>query len=230
MTLPAYPPRSARPGRAGRVGWTLIALLALLIAATSARYLTGDADVFLPVQRTVYLAHLVPLMLHVGGAVVALTLGPLQFVRGLRARWPVVHRMIGRLYVVSVLATGVGGLLLAPTTHTGPWTGLAFAVLAVGTLSTTLLAFVAIRRRDVPRHRVWMTRSYAFIFTGVTFRICLVLLPVLGLSFDTAYAVGAWIAWPINLAVAELSIRRQQWPPAVRRTGRRPGRPRTAST
>ena len=53
-----------------------------------------------------------------------------------------------------------------------------------------------------------MTRSYAFIFTGVTFRLCLFLLPLLGLGFDSAYVLGAWIAWPINLAVAEVLLRR----------------------
>jgi hypothetical protein len=57
-----------------------------------------------------------------------------------------------------------------------------------------------------------MTRSYAFIFTGVTFRLGLMLLPPLGLGFDTAYAVSAWIAWPINLAVAEVLLRRRRRP------------------
>jgi uncharacterized membrane protein len=154
------------------------------------------------------MAHLTPLMLHVAGAVVALPLGPWQFVRGLRSRWPRVHRVVGRVYVVAVLATGVGGLLLAPSTYTGRLAGLAFALLGVGTLGSTAMAFVAIRRRQVERHREWMTRSYAFIFTGVTFRLGVFLLPVLGFSFDTGYVVSAWIAWPVNLAVAEVLLRR----------------------
>jgi uncharacterized membrane protein len=147
-------------------------------------------------------------MLHVSGAVVALSLGPWQFVRGLRSRWPLVHRLVGRVYVLAVLATGVGGLLLAPTTHTGRLAGLAFALLALGTLTSTAMAFVAIRRRQIARHREWMTRSYGFIFTGVSFRLGLFVVPALGLSFDTAYVVSAWISWPINLAVAELLLRR----------------------
>jgi hypothetical protein len=57
-----------------------------------------------------------------------------------------------------------------------------------------------------------MTRSYAFIFTGVTFRLGLMVLPLLGLSFDTAYPVSAWIAWPINLALAEVLLRRRRRP------------------
>jgi len=194
-------------------------LLALLVTARAAPYLSGDPDTFFDQQRLTYMAHLTPLMLHVGGAVVALSLGPWQFVRRLRSRWSSVHRLTGRVYVLAVLAAGVGGLLLAPTTHTGRLAGLAFGLLALGTLASTAMAYVAIRRRQIARHREWMTRSYAFIFTGVSFRLWVFVLTVLGLGFDTAYVVGAWIAWPINLAVAEVLLRR----------GRRPSRP-AAST
>src|SRR5689334_8570906 len=212
MTVTGSPGRaplpSQRASRSRRAGWVAMTLLALLVTARAAPYLSGNPDTFFDQQRLTYIAHLAPLMLHVGGAVVALSLGPWQFVRGLRSRWPQVHRLVGRMYVLAVLATGAGGLLLAPTTHTGPLAGLAFALLALGTLASTAMAFVAIRRRQIARHRQWMTRSYAFIFTGVSFRLGLFLLPVLGLSFDTAYVVGAWIAWPINLAVAEVLLRR----------------------
>ena len=216
MTLTGSPRRapllSGRTSRTRRLGWVGMVLLALFVTMYSLPYLSGDPDTFFEPQRLTYLAHLTPLMLHVAGAVVALSLGPWQFVRRLRSRWPRVHRMVGRVYVVAVLATGVGGLMLAPTTYTRRLAGLAFALLAVGTLGSTAMAFVAIRRRQIARHRAWMTRSYAFVFTGVSFRLGLVLLPALGLSFDTAYPLSAWIAWPINLAVAEVLIRRQRRP------------------
>ena len=213
------PLRSARTSRTRRLGWVAMVLLGLFVTVYALPYLSGNPDTFFEQQRLTYMAHLTPLMLHIAGAMVALSLGPWQFVRRLRSRWPRVHRVVGRVYVVAVLATGLGGLMLAPTTYTGRLTGLAFALLAVGTLSSTAMAFVAIRRRQIARHRVWMIRSYAFIFTGVSFRLGLFLLPPLGLSFDTAYAVSAWIAWPINLAVAEVLLRR----------GRRPARERPAS-
>jgi uncharacterized membrane protein len=204
---------SGRPSRTRRMGWVAMVLLGLVTTGYALPYLSGNPATFFEQQRLTYMAHLIPLMLHVAGAVVALSLGPWQFVRRLRSRWPRGHRVVGRVYVVAVLATSVGGLLLAPTTYTGRLAGLAFALLAVGTLGSTAMAFVAIRRRQIARHRVWMTRSYAFIFTGVSFRLGLVLLPSLGLSFHTAYPVSAWIAWPINLAVAEVLLRRRQRPP-----------------
>jgi hypothetical protein len=107
---------------------------------------------------------------------------------------------------VSVLAAGVGGLLLAPKALAGPAGPLGFGVLAVLLLGTSAAAYVCIRRRQVARHRAWMTRSYALIFTGVTFRLWIGGLPALGLSFEDAYASGAWTAWMINLLVAEMLI------------------------
>jgi len=69
-----------------------------------------------------------------------------------------------------VLAAGVGGLLLAPPSQGGPLAHLGFAALAVALLLTSTMGYVAIRQQRVAAHRAWMTRSYALIFTAVTFR------------------------------------------------------------
>jgi uncharacterized membrane protein len=195
----------ASPAR--RAGWAAIAVLAVAIALLTSRYLTLDPDVFLKQQKAVFLAHQGALFLHVAGAVVALLLGPVQFVGRLRRRFPAVHRFTGRLYLAAAVTAGVGGLLLAPTTYTGPVAALGFAVLAMLMLVTAVAAFVSIRRRQVDRHRAWITRSYALIFTGVTFRLWLMGLGAAGVAFEDAYPWGAWLSWVINLVVAELVIR-----------------------
>ena len=199
-----------------RLGWLGMTLLATALAVFAARYLTLDPDTFLAEQRLVYLAHLGPLVLHVAGAVVALALGPWQFVRRLRTRRPAVHRLIGRIYLVSVLATGVGGLLLAPHALAAPLGPLGFAVLAVLVLGTSAAAYVTIRRGQVARHRAWMIRSYALVFTGVTFRAWTGVLPLLGFTFEQAYASGAWAAWGINLLVAQWLLAPGRRPRAAR--------------
>jgi hypothetical protein len=53
-----------------------------------------------------------------------------------------------------------------------------------------------------------MTRSYALIFTAVTFRVWLGVLVASGLPFDQVYAVGAWTSWLINLLAVEALISR----------------------
>ncbi len=188
-----------------RVGWALLALSALGLALGSTRYFSLNPAVFLPAQVPVYLAHLGPLMLHIGGGVTALAVGPWQFASSLRSQHPRVHRWMGRTYLVAALAAGVGGLMLAPLSLGGPMAHVGFAVLAVLMLLTTARAFVAIRRRQIPVHRAWMTRSYALIFTAVTFRAWLGLAAI-GLPYAQVYAVGSWSSWLINLYVAERLI------------------------
>jgi hypothetical protein len=77
-----------------------------------------------------------------------------------------------------------------------------------GMAACTILGFTAIRRRDVARHRTWMTRTYALalgagtqVFTeGIGEAI-------FGTSeLTTALLLSA--GWGINLAVAEHVIRR----------------------
>src|SRR5437899_2148133 len=88
---------------------------------------------------------------------------------------------MGRIYVAAVVAAAAGGLLLAPLSLGGPIAHLGFSVVAVVRLLTTAAAFVSIRRRRIEDHRAWMVRSYALIFTAVTFRAWLLLLTALGL-------------------------------------------------
>ncbi|QKW22692.1 DUF2306 domain-containing protein [Kitasatospora sp. NA04385] len=202
------PTPARRSGALRRTGRIAVPTLALLIAAVSARYFTLDPDTFLEEQRAVYLAHLAPLLLHIGGGVVALSLGPLQFLSGLRARRPALHRWTGRVYVLAAAAMGLGGLLVAPHGLYPPVAPLGFVLLAVLTLTTTALGLHHARHGRIPAHRRWMLRSYALMFTAVTFRLWLVLLTPTGLPAALVYASGAWISWIINLAVAERLLRR----------------------
>ncbi len=93
--------------------------------------------------------------------------------------------------------------LLVPVVLYPPVAPAGFAALAVLTLVSTAAAFVAIRRGDPVRHRIWMTRSYALIFTGVSFRLRLMAFTAAGVSFQQAYVTGAWAGRVLNLLVAE---------------------------
>ena len=200
-----------------RTGWLAMTGLALLLAAASTRYFSLNPAFF----RPAYLANAGSLLLHAGFGSLALAAGPWQFLPGLRSRRPRLHRALGRVYLVSVLGTGVGGLLLARIAQGGPVAQAGFAVLALEVLAATLVAFVAILRRRIRAHRQWMIRSYALIFSAVTFRLLLV--PAfLGLPFDAVYAADAWVAPVVNLLIAQALIARK---PAGRLSPRPVARP-----
>lgn len=147
-----------------------------------------------------------PLSMHLAGGSIALATGAWQLNTHLRTRHPSIHRWIGRVYVAAVLVGGLGAAILAPRSREGMVTHWGFGLLAVAWLGTTVVAYRAIRRRDLASHRRWMLRSYALTFAAVTLRIYLPLSQVLGLPFGPSYQVIAWLCWVPNLLLVELFV------------------------
>ena len=192
-----------------KIGWSIMLLLAAFITLVATRYLTLDPDVFFPEQRAVYLAHLATLIMHIVGSMLALIIGPFQFLPGIRkGRWLKVHRWLGRTYLLSVLFGGLGGLFMAQVSYGGIVTHLGFGALACLWLYTGYRAYRHIRRKEIEGHRQWMIRNYALTFAGVMLRVWLPLSMGLGADFTTAYVIIAWACWVPNLFVAEWIIRR----------------------
>ncbi len=75
-------------------------------------------------------------------------------------------------------------------------------------LATTVLAVRAAMRGDLSTHRRWAVRSFSLAFAAVTLRIYLPLAFAVGLAFETAYPVIAWLCWVPNLLLAERFLRR----------------------
>ena len=191
------------------IAWTVMFLLVLLTTLIVSRYLSLDPEVFFPEQRAVYLAHLAILMMHIIGSMLALLIGPFQFLPGIRkGRWLKVHRWLGRTYLISVLVGGLGGLYMAQFSYGGMVTHLGFGALACLWLYTGYRAYRHIRNKEVEQHRQWMTRNYALTFAGVMLRIYMPLSGAAGIDFLTAYQAIAWLCWVPNLLAAEWIIRR----------------------
>ena len=72
-----------------------------------------------PVQMGLTWARHVVLVTHISGGIVALLVGPWQFSGPLRRRYLRVHRLMGRIYLVSVGVAAVAALQLAITTRYG---------------------------------------------------------------------------------------------------------------
>lgn len=193
-------------------GWILMALLGLGVAAVSLRYFALDPALFFERQRDVYHAHLGRLLVHAGGGIAALALGPWQFWGGLRNRALRLHRVLGRIYLISVMVGGAGGLAMATLAYGGLPSRAGFGFLAAFWLATGGLAYRAIRRGEVERHRAWMIRNYALTFAAVTLRAWVPLLEAGGFGFEEAYVTTAWLSWVLNLVLAEVYLgARARW-------------------
>jgi len=162
-----------------------------------------------PQMKVSFEAHRVAILIHIFCSAIALVLGPWQFVPGLRARRPVLHRWSGRLYLLAgVLPGGVAGLYISNFAFGGTMNQLGFAVLAVLWLGSAAEAYRTIRAGRVNAHRQWMLRNFALTFAAVTLRLYLGTFAAMGIPFATFYAWLGWLCWVPNVLFIEWYIRR----------------------
>jgi uncharacterized membrane protein len=201
-------PRLAGPG------WVIMTLACIYVVIIVSRYLTFDPEVYFAEQREAYLQHEFALGVHVLSGVLALLIGPFQFVGRLRRRFVRVHRFLGATYVAAATALGVSGLILAPTAYTGLVASAGFTVLDLAMLFTTWTAVRMILSGRYGEHRRWMIRSFSLIMAGVMLRVwvpiyyALAAAGIVDFSFETAYAAIAWLCWVPNLLIAVWFTRR----------------------
>ena len=214
------------------IGWVFLLLVATMPVLVSLDYLTLDPDNFpFTQQKAVYAAHMTMLITHIIASMLAILIGPFQFLPGLRkGRWLKVHRWLGRTYMLSILFGGLSGLYMAQFAHGGIITELGFGTLAVLWLYSGYRAYRHIRNKDLEAHRQWMIRNYALTFAGVMLRVWAPLSVGMGADFTTAYIIIGWACWVPNLLVAEWIIRRTQPSPRRRIVLARPETPQIAQT
>ncbi|MBO0992669.1 DUF2306 domain-containing protein [Bacillus sp. SD088] len=158
------------------------------------------------------------LVTHIALAFIALVAGFLQFVDRIRLKNPRLHRNIGRTYVVSVFISGLLAFVLY--FYDENFTkALAFLVLAIAWLFTTLKAYRKAIQRHYDEHRKWMIRSFAITLVAVSARI---LVPVILFSYvifhgftlpggrmqmtEEALKVNIWVGLILNITIVEWII------------------------
>jgi uncharacterized membrane protein len=125
-------------------------------------------------KERVYLSTIPWLIIpHAVGGITALLSGPLQFSSRLRRRNPKFHRVLGRVYVLSVLVAAPLGIVMSNHRHDPRAIHFVAAnIVQAGTwLIVTIAAFLTARNRYFQQHREWMVRSYAVTFTFVGTRV-----------------------------------------------------------
>jgi uncharacterized membrane protein len=222
--------RSRRPGGSPwGVPTALIALTVIPVIAGSLRLLEiAGGPVLLPTNPRIN-ASPAPVIFHIVAAALFALVGAFQFSARLRRRRPSWHRRSGRILVVAGLFVAGSGLWMTLFYADAPGGYLLWAVrLLVGTAmaASIVLAFAAIRRRDIPTHRAWMIRAYALAAGAGTQLLTQGISEAAFGTGDLPKALSMTSGWVINIAVAEWIIRR----PAIRRARRARTRAAMAST
>jgi hypothetical protein len=143
-------------------------------------------------------------------------LGPVQLLGRVRARFPAVHRWIGRAYVLSAGIAGVAGLTFIAIKGTvgGPIMSAGFALYGALVTVAAAQAYRYGRARRFDLHRAWAIRLFSLVIGAWLFRMeyGFWIAATDGVGSTRAFTgpfdhVMAFFFYLPNLAVAELFIR-----------------------
>ena len=195
-----------------RIGWGGIAFTAGFLFVITAMYFNFRPDVnfLLEKQDVVYNAFWrTSFYIHITGGMLAIIIGPFQFLKSFRRKRMGLHKKLGKAYMASILfIAGPSGLFMAFYAEGGWFSSLGFAVMAFLWLWTTFKAYETIRNRDYNGHIRWITRSFALTMAAVTLRLYVPLTSaVLYWDHDFVITSSAWFSWIPNLIIAELLLR-----------------------
>lgn len=206
------------------IGWAAFLAGALLIAENSLRdFGPGGEGIFVEQKGEIGRQPLWSLCLyvHVAAGIVCLLSVLPQFSRKLLRRIPALHRWCGRIYAASVLfIVCPTGIYLAFFAKGGLAGQTGFLLLGALTFHTTLRGVTSMigGSRDLVAHREWMTRSFAYIASAITFRVYHFAFFLSGMTEDTNYVTSLWLSILGNAAVAELVLRRRSRVPTLSAT------------
>ncbi|SNS81776.1 Predicted membrane protein [Granulicella rosea] len=166
--MPTVPLPAARPAnsRFKTILWISLGITTLFVFITSEVLLVTDYPMY-HAYRLQVIADRGLLIPHTLCGSFALLAGPLQFSSRFRLRHPKLHRILGRMYFVSVILGALTGIALAAGRPGLPGTSMQGAAWII----CTTAAVIAARNRQIAVHRQWMARSYAVTFTFVSSRV-----------------------------------------------------------
>jgi uncharacterized membrane protein len=159
---------SAKKSLRKNVLWAVLGMMTLSVVFYS------EIPLLRQTRERSYLSTILPIILpHILAGCISLIVGPLQFSRRFRQHNPALHRVLGRVYVISVFVSAPLGIILSTLHHdirAIHWVA-ATIVQSSTWMITTAAAFLTARNGHYQHHRAWMIRSYAVTLTFVGTRV-----------------------------------------------------------
>ncbi len=177
----------------------LIAIGFILLFAVPYFYGRGNAS-----EAFVDSGRLSWLLAHIGTAMVALLIGPVQLWMGLSGKALPTHRVLGFIYISAIAISSITTYYLSVTTNLGWVFGAGLAGLSTAWVISTGLAFAAIRARNFDQHKEWMIRSYVVTFGFVFFRMFVGATEAASVGeLSERLTAASWFCWSVPLLITE---------------------------
>ncbi|MDA1369973.1 MAG: DUF2306 domain-containing protein [Proteobacteria bacterium] len=205
------------------LGWFAVGLLVLtgltaifgrtgfMIGALS-EPIANPEEVFNPFEIRYYTNSLTT-FLHLGPGFLVMTLGPIQFMRGVRKKHLGLHRWSGRVFLLCAVIGAFSGITIGVF---DPFMGvggqgfnesMATAFFSAYILFCLCMAYSRIRRKMFGQHREWMIRSFALLLAIATERLMLTALQITtGIDIAVLFGTTFWMAAVTNMAASEVWI------------------------
>jgi len=192
---------TATRSRFKTVLWTFLGITALFVFITSEVLLVTDYPMY-HAYRLQVIADRHLLIPHTLAGIFALLIGPINFSSRIRQQHLKLHRVLGRIYVISVFIGAATGVTLANGRPGFPGT----CGQAAAWVVCTTAAFLTARNRQIVQHRQWMIRSYAVTFTFVSSRVLNLWPRYWSHLGDSLSAVGVIAFTLVSLLIVDLGL------------------------
>jgi len=147
------------------------------------------------------------LFIHVVTGLFATLIGWYQFIPAYRIKNIKRHRILGKVYVYSIVIAAITAIYLAIYSPGMDILGkISFGVVPMVWLSTVAFAYLAILKKNVMQHQEWMLRSYVVTFFFTIFVIVTKYLPYeyLEITYPQALPFITWASWAIPFLLSNI--------------------------
>lgn len=193
-----------------KLAWLIFIGCCIFFSFQPVKYLLADEPIGLlrskPLDSYLYLFSFYT---HITLGGIALLIGWVQFIKRFRNRYPKVHRIIGKIYVTSILISGPVAFYIGFFVYGGLPTQIGFTFGSIVWIVATFLAYKKIRQGDVAKHKEYMMYSYAGTCAAITLRLMLPLLMMIT-SFKVAYGISVWMSWVPSTLLVYLFVHRKE--------------------
>jgi hypothetical protein len=186
-------------------------LLGTVIISLSIYFLIGAAHFFKLSREELgkYFDIKWVLLLHISGGGIALLTGPFLLWEKFRNSNLKLHRFLGKVYLISVLVSGLLAVYLSVTTAYAVNWAYAFSlqIWVSVWLSSSFIAYYFVINKKIKLHKEWMARSYmvslAFVISALILKIPYV--QSLG-TFEEISPSLFWFGWAVPLYIYDLYL------------------------
>lgn len=188
------------------IGFLVVGGIAMLVM--SFHYFQGENSGILKRKDVAAsLWYIITFRAHVLFGLIAILVGPVQFVKHFRSKHIRLHRRLGYAYFLSVMLSSLAGLIIAQYAMGGGIANIGFTLLSFLWFAITIKSVLAILGNNPEGHKKWAFFGYSLTFAAITQRT-LLLVPLLSnVPFLPIYQLSAWLPWMLNLSIAYLLLK-----------------------